>query len=68
MSNKLPPIEEENLFGEAVVLQVFTLTGSKKAVIGGCRVKKGNLVHNSQYRITRENKVIYEGEILIPLC
>lgn len=66
LSNRLPPIQEETLNGEAAVLKVFHLTGSRKAVVAGCRVKRGSLVRDSLYRITRNDEVIFEGECFIP--
>lgn len=64
LSKKLPPIREETVLGEAAVLQVFHLTGSRKAVVAGCRVKKGSLAGDSLYRVIRNGEVLYEGESL----
>lgn len=63
LSNRLPQIEQETVTGEAAVLKVFHLTGMRKAVVAGCRVKGGSLVRDSLYRITRDNKVIFEGKL-----
>lgn len=63
LSNKLPPIREESVLGEAAVLQVFHLTGSRKAVVAGCRVKKGSLAGDSLYRVIRNGEVLYEGKL-----
>lgn len=63
LSNKLPPIREETVLGEAAVLQVFHLTGSRKAVAAGCRVKKGSLAGDSLYRVIRNGEVLYEGKL-----
>lgn len=64
LSNKLPPTHEESITGEAAVLKVFHLSGARKATVAGCRVKTGSLVRNNLYRITRNNNVIFEGELL----
>lgn len=66
LSSRLPPIEEETFTGEAAVLKVFHLTGSRRAVVAGCRVKKGSLVRDNLYRVVRNDEVVFEGEISIP--
>ena len=68
LSNRLPPIHEETFTGEAAVLKVFHLTGIRKAVVAGCRVKKGSLVRDDLYRVLRDDEIIYEGEFFSPLC
>ena len=62
LSDRLPPIQEEALTGEATVLKVFHLTGTRRAVVAGCRVKKGSLVRDDLYRVFRNDELIYEGE------
>ncbi|KAL9952655.1 hypothetical protein ACROYT_G039939 [Oculina patagonica] len=63
LSNKLPPVHEESITGEAAVLKVFHLSGARKATVAGCRVKTGSIVRNNLYRITRNNSVIFEGQL-----
>ncbi|KAJ7369845.1 Translation initiation factor IF-2, mitochondrial [Desmophyllum pertusum] len=63
LSNKMDPIQEETITGEAAVLKVFTLSGARKATVAGCRVKTGSLARNSLYRIIRNNDVIFEGNL-----
>eukprot|EP00731_Ephydatia_muelleri_P028186 Em0019g1059a len=59
------PLEwEEEIFGEAVLLKVFKLTGARRATVAGCRVKQGKLVRNATYRLLRQGKVIHEGPII----
>ena len=53
----LPPVWEEEVLGEAVILKVFKLTGARAASVGGCRVKQGRLVRNALYRLVREDEV-----------
>ena len=48
--------EEEEL-GEGVVLKVFSLTGKKAAVVGGCRVKQGKFVRSATFRLLRGGEV-----------
>lgn len=43
---------------------MFHLTGSRKAVVAGCRVKKGSLARDNLYRVIRNGEVVYEGESL----
>ena len=45
------------MIGEAVVLKVFRLTGSRAASVGGCRVKQGKLMRNATYRLMRDGEV-----------
>lgn len=63
LSNRLPPIQEETVNGEAAVLKVFHLTGTRRAVVAGCRVKRGSLIRDSFYRVTRNDEVLYEGKL-----
>lgn len=63
LSNRLPPSKEETVTGEALVRKVFHLTGMRKAVVAGCRVKMGSLARDSLYRITRNGKVIFDGKL-----
>lgn len=48
---------EEEVEGEAEVLKVFKLRGSKAAAVGGCRVKQGRLTRKGQYRLLRGGEV-----------
>ena len=65
LTNRLSPIHEETVTGEAAVLKVFKLTGRRKASVAGCQVKTGSLDRKSLYRVTRNNNVLFEGEFLI---
>ena len=55
--------------GEANVLQLFHLTGQKKAAVAGCRVKKGSLTVEKDvvWRVIRDEVVLHEGKIKILL-
>ena len=60
----MPPLHEESVNGEAAVLKVFKLTGSRKATAAGCRVMTGTLVRGKTlYKILRNKSTIFEGEI-----
>ncbi len=58
LERQLPPVWEEEVVGEAVILKVFKLTGARRASVGGCRVKQGKLVRNAHYRIVRDGEVL----------
>lgn len=63
LTNRLSPIHEETVTGEAAVLKVFKLTGRRKASVAGCQVKTGSLDRKSLYRVTRNNNVLFEGRL-----
>ena len=59
----MPPLHEESVNGEAAVLKVFKLTGSRKATVAGCRVMTGTLLRGKTlYKILRNKNTIFEGE------
>jgi translation initiation factor IF-2 len=61
---KLPMLDEEEVVGEANVLQIFDVTENRKKVqVLGCRCTKGMLKKNFKYRILRFGDVIYEGTL-----
>ena len=62
LEGMLPPDEEEEVVGEAVVLDTFKLTGHRKASVAGCRVKRGTLERNCRFRIIRNKEPLFEGE------
>ena len=61
LEHRLPPVEEEEGVGEAIVLKTFTLTGSRKANVVGCRVKSGRLERKCVFRVLRNGETVYEG-------
>lgn len=63
LNKRVSPIQEESVTGEAAVLKVFKLTGRRKATVAGCQVKTGTLDRKSLYRITRNNQVVFEGQL-----
>ncbi|XP_065059545.1 translation initiation factor IF-2, mitochondrial-like [Rhopilema esculentum] len=66
ISSKLPEQTVEHILGEANVLQVFVLTGQKKAAVAGCRVKKGSLTVEKDvvWRVIRDEVVLHEGPLV----
>ena len=67
MCLRLPELPEETFIGEANVLMVFQLTGQRKALAAGCRVKKGTLTAERDlvWRVVRNDQVIHQGTLNI---
>ncbi|KAJ0173839.1 hypothetical protein K1T71_010988 [Dendrolimus kikuchii] len=64
ISSRIPKRQEEELLGEANVLQQFMVTeGKKKVPVAGCRCTKGNLARSALYRVVRGQEVVYEGKL-----
>ncbi|XP_025105138.1 translation initiation factor IF-2, mitochondrial-like isoform X2 [Pomacea canaliculata] len=64
ISSHLPILEEEDVIGEAKVLQVFHVTeGRNKISVAGCRCTKGILNKKKNFKVLRMDEVIYQGEI-----
>ena len=61
-SGKLKPTIKENFIGKAEVLQIFKV--SKIGAIAGCRVVEGSVNKNARVKVTRNEKTIYDGDIL----
>lgn len=64
MGNFLEEEKHEEVVGEAEVIKVFQLTGARKATVGGCRVRKGQLVRDGMYHVLRGGKVIHQGKLM----
>ncbi|KAM3958857.1 mitochondrial translation initiation factor 2 [Aphomia sociella] len=65
ISVRIPKRQEEEIVGEANVLQLFQVTeGKRKVPVAGCRCMKGNLARNALYRVIREQEVVYEGKLV----
>ena len=61
-SGRLKPTIKENFLGKAEVLQIFKV--SKIGAIAGCRVVEGYVNKNAKVRVTRNDEIIYDGDIL----
>ncbi len=61
-SGKLKPTIKENFIGKAEVLQIFKV--SKIGAIAGCRVIEGSVSKTAKVKVTRNEKTIYDGDIL----
>ncbi|EDO39327.1 predicted protein, partial [Nematostella vectensis] len=63
LSSRLPPAQEDVVVGEGDVLKVFKLTGSRKAVVAGCRVKAGAWNKSSKFRVLRGEECVFDGKL-----
>lgn len=62
---QLPPVEVEDVLGEANVLQIFEITEGKREVrVLGCRCVKGQLKKGSRYKLVRaDGEVVWDGAL-----
>lgn len=64
LSSKMPTTEEEEILGEADVIQQFDVTEKrKKMVVAGLRVTKGEIIKAENVKLVRNNEVLYSGPI-----
>lgn len=61
MSGMLAPTFVEKALGRAEVRNVFSV--SKVGTIAGCSVTSGKITRQSQVRLLRDSKIIYEGKL-----
>ncbi|XP_070770985.1 translation initiation factor IF-2, mitochondrial [Enoplosus armatus] len=65
LSSKLPPLQSENILGEATVLAMFDVSvGKKKVPVAGCRVQKGQLDRRLKFRLIRGRDTVWEGSLV----
>lgn len=63
LSARMPPVQEEELLGEANVLQPFEVSdGKRKVPVAGARCVRGVLARDALYRLVRDGEVVYEGD------
>jgi translation initiation factor IF-2 len=62
-STVLPPIEKEDIAGEATVAQIFSLTGRSQDRIAGCKITSGVLQRKLPVRILRQGNLVWEGTL-----
>jgi len=60
----LPPIEEEEILGEAEVLEMFKLTGTRKAYVAGCKITTGYLLKDKKFMIYRNDQPVCQGNLV----
>ncbi len=61
LKGMLAPEIREVFIGEAIILQTFKI--SKVGKIAGCKVVRGEIRRNAKVRITRNEEILFEGEI-----
>ncbi|HMK81253.1 MAG TPA: translation initiation factor IF-2 [Xanthobacteraceae bacterium] len=61
MSGLLAPTLRETMLGNALILEIFTI--SKVGKIAGCRVTDGKVERGANVRLIRDNVVIHEGKL-----
>ncbi|XP_068619106.1 translation initiation factor IF-2, mitochondrial [Battus philenor] len=61
---RIPKRQEEELIGEANVLQQFMVSeGKRKVPVAGCRCVRGSLSRAALYRVLRGSEVVFEGKL-----
>ncbi|CAH4031430.1 unnamed protein product [Pieris brassicae] len=64
INQKIPTTQQEELLGEAKVLQQFQVSeGKKKVSVAGCRCTKGTLLRQALYKVIRNDQVVFEGKL-----
>jgi translation initiation factor IF-2 len=61
MSGLLAPTMRETLLGNALILEIFSV--SKVGKVAGCRVTDGKVERGAGVRLIRDNVVIHEGKL-----
>src|SRR5580700_2154886 len=61
MSGLLAPTLRETMLGNAVILEVFSI--SKVGNVAGCRVTDGTVQRGANVRLIRDNVVVHEGKL-----
>lgn len=64
MSKLLPLLDQEEILGEANVLQEFLINeGKHKVPVAGARCVKGNLKKSGLYKVIRSQETIFQGNL-----
>ena len=61
MSGMLAPEKKEEVIGTAEIRTVFV--ASKIGTVAGCMVTSGQVTRSANFRLLRDNVVIYTGEL-----
>jgi len=61
MSGLLAPTLRETTLGNALIMEIFTI--SKVGKIAGCRVTDGKVERGAHVRLIRDNVVVHEGKL-----
>ncbi|BES96884.1 Translation initiation factor if-2 [Nesidiocoris tenuis] len=64
LDKRLPPVDTEEVVGEASVLQEFLINeGRHKVPVAGCRCVKGSLKKSCKFRLVRQGETIFDGQV-----
>ncbi|XP_044763644.1 translation initiation factor IF-2, mitochondrial [Coccinella septempunctata] len=64
LNARVPPVEVEEVAGEATVLQQFMINQGKKQIpVAGCKCTKGTLKKNGVFKVIRNDEIIYTGPL-----
>ncbi|XP_023319706.1 translation initiation factor IF-2, mitochondrial-like [Eurytemora carolleeae] len=64
ISDKLPPMEVEDVIGRGNVVQEFMVTVNKdKVPVAGCKIISGRILRGSKTKIIRDSQIIFDGEL-----
>lgn len=64
INKKIPPLDVEEVIGEANVLQIFEINENKKEhIVLGCRCTKGVLKKSLKYKVMSRDEVLYDGHL-----
>ncbi|KAK3922620.1 Translation initiation factor IF-2, mitochondrial [Frankliniella fusca] len=64
LEQKMPTEEEEEIIGEADVIQQFDVTEKrKKLVVAGLRVTKGEIIKSERVKLVRGETILHDGTI-----
>lgn len=61
LKGMLDPVFEEEIIGSVEILKIFKF--SKVGNIAGCKVLDGNIKRSSKIKLSRDGKIIYQGEL-----
>jgi translation initiation factor IF-2 len=68
LSLRAPMEEYEEIVGEADIVQIFDMSGTKKnnaSLVAGCVVSRGSIKLSEKFRILRDGIPIHEEDVLI---
>ncbi|XP_056641072.1 translation initiation factor IF-2, mitochondrial isoform X1 [Diorhabda sublineata] len=64
LNSRLPLKEQEEILGEATVLQVFQINQGRKTVpVAGCQCLTGLLKRSAEYKVIRKGEIIHTGSL-----
>lgn len=64
LSARVPPRQEEEVLGEALVLQQFHVSeGRRRVPVAGARCVKGALARDALYRLLRDGHTLLDGRL-----